>query len=120
MADETVYKPTVLEKRSEAERFTAMNDWVTHRNGRIVSSPGAALMRVEALEGSSLPAELEAAGYEPEYVEDRERLLTAGIVEKFHQNAKGELVAATEGSTKPVIERTHAGIARVRVFEFKF
>jgi len=122
MADETIFKPTPLEKQTSLERFLQMNRWVNKSGGWVVSPPGDAVkMRIECLPGSALPDELREAGYKLEPAGTHERLLESTIVEKFTRNADGSLTPLIEGSTKAVAEvQRHAGIVRVEVFTFKF
>jgi hypothetical protein len=85
----------------------------------VTSYPGLSYMTFDALDGSQVPAQLRALGYDVVDEGEGERILPAGITERFARRANGELEPLTEGSTKPIAEvRHHAGIVRVRKFVF--
>ena len=74
---------------------------------------------IECLPGSTLPAELRKAGYDITELDEGERILPAGIVEKFTRRADDELEPLSESSTKPIAEtRTPAGIVKVKRWAF--
>jgi hypothetical protein len=58
-------------------RFDRLNAFVCERNGWIVSVPGMSQAVVEVPEGSTLPDELRAAGYDLEPAGEGERILPA-------------------------------------------
>jgi hypothetical protein len=73
--------------------------------------PGAVVVTVEYLPGSTLPADLCNAGYDFTEIGEGERILPTAIVEKFVARADGEFEPLTEGSTRPIASTvTHAGI----------
>ncbi len=115
-----IYKPSPLERQTELERFQQMNAWVTSRQGWIVSPPGDTVLRVECLPDSALPGELTKAGYRLTPDGTRDRLLKCGITEPLTRTSCGWLEPAVDGSTKPIIERHHAGIVQVERYAFTF
>ncbi|WP_316174703.1 MULTISPECIES: hypothetical protein [unclassified Bradyrhizobium] len=104
-------------RKSEAERFAALNRWVTARGGWIVSLPGADPVVVECLPGSFLIDELTEAGYELTPAGEGERIIPGQIVQRFATGASGALEPLTAESTRPIaVTTTHAGIIRVLRF----
>jgi hypothetical protein len=92
----------------------------TERNGWLVSIPGDQEVRLQALQGSPLPALLEGLGYIVERTGETQRILPHVITERFETSSSGALVTAIENSTKPVTTRvTHAGIAIVDQFDLR-
>jgi hypothetical protein len=67
-----------------------------------VSVPGAHDVRLDALVGSALPAQLAAMGYIVEKVGESQRILPSEVAQRFEVSLSGALIPATEGSTKPV------------------
>ena len=63
--------------------------------------------------------DLRKLGYHLHKVGEGERILAAGIIERFVTGADGARVPLTEGSTLPVAEvRSHTGIVRIRRYAF--
>ena len=75
--------------------------------GWCTSIPGAPEVTIEALPGSTLPADLRGIGY---------NITETGTTERILPNAVVEMVL-TEGSTVP-IKMVHAGICKVKRFSF--
>jgi hypothetical protein len=68
---------------------------------------------IETLPGSTLPAELRAAGYDVRKDGEGERILASAIVQEFTLTSSGAYEPLTEGSTKSIAHRVrHAGIYR--------
>jgi hypothetical protein len=111
------FRPT--EQREAAEKFEAMNRWVSARNGWVVSPPGDKVVRIETLPGSALPDELRQLGYRvrPADPPTGEKILPHAIIEKFTRRGDGALEALVHGSTRPIVTVTHAGICKVERFE---
>jgi len=64
-------------------------------------------------------ADIARLGYIAEEIDGGERILAAGIVERFSRNKDGTLALIIAGSTTPVAEtRHHAGIVATRRFSF--
>ena len=81
------------------------------------SYPGQPFLAFDALPGSGVPDQLRDLGYDVVDEGVGERILPAGITERFVRNADGSLAPLTEGSTAPIAEtRHHAGITSVRRF----
>ncbi|WP_154072342.1 hypothetical protein [Bradyrhizobium erythrophlei] len=81
---------------------------------------GARELRFDALVGSPLPAQLTAMGYIVEKIGESQRILPHAVVQRFEVSSSGALVAATEGSTRPVsVTVTNAGIATVERFDLR-
>jgi hypothetical protein len=112
------YKPgPAIEDRKT--RFDKLNKVVTARGGWLVSVPGAADVIVEALPGSTLPAELIAAGYNLRGDGEGERILPAAIVQELALTISGAYEPMAEGSTKPIAHTIrHAGICKVLRYGF--
>lgn len=89
------------------ERFASLNEYVTKAGGWLVSLPGARVVDLQCLPGSSIPGELEARGYALVEDGETERILPTAITETF----------LVEGSSAPVTRR-HAGIVKVRCLSF--
>lgn len=113
-------KPSPAEKLAERKReFAVLNEWVNARGGWIVSIPGDTSVRIEVLEGSSVPEELRKDGYALTSLGASERILHTAIEQKFVRAPNGELVPLTPGSSGPVALRTqHAGIVTVERYGF--
>ena len=101
------------------EKFAAINAYITeHGGGWLVSVPGDPAMRLQVLPGSALPDELRKLGYIVVSTGTTERILPHAIRQAMTMSSSGALIAATEGSTKPVALRiTNAGIATVETFD---
>jgi hypothetical protein len=96
------------------QRFNKINAYIIKHGGWLVSPPGDPEMRLQALPGSPLPAQLAAQGYIIERIGETQRILAHAVTVKFTTRADGELEPLTEGSTKPVtMHTTHARIAIV-------
>jgi len=94
--------------------------FVQARGGWVVSVPGAADLRFEALPGSPLPGQLIALGYIVIKIGESERILPHAVQQRFEIAADGTLIAPTEGSSKPVsVQVTHAGIATVEEYDLR-
>lgn len=122
-ADQRFYFPGRTDGKSKVadrmEQFAALNEYVTSRNGWIISLPGHAEVMIECLPGSALPEDLRGLGYQLRAIHDGERILAGPIVERFVAGPDGELVPITEGSTRQIAgTRTHAGICQVWRFAF--
>ena len=77
-------------------------------------------MRFDALVGSPPPDQLAALGYTVEKTGESQRILPHAVVQRFEVSSSGALVAATEGSTRPVsVTVTNAGIATVERFDLR-
>jgi hypothetical protein len=106
---------TTQAQRDRQERFVSINRFVVDRGGWITSPPGEQTARLEVIDGSTLPSELRAAGYNLAYDGEGQRILHGSIVERFDQ--AGALIA--EGSTRPVARTIdHAGIVETRRYSF--
>jgi hypothetical protein len=81
---------------------------VSARSGWITSTPGAKLVALEVLHGSSLPDELREKGYTVEADGKGERLIPHAVTESV----------ITVGSSRPTYVTTHAGIVAVDRFKF--
>ncbi|MCK1632660.1 hypothetical protein [Bradyrhizobium sp. 162] len=101
------------------DRFDEINQLISERQGWVTSVRGAPELRFECLPGSPLPDELREAGYEVSETDEGERILPAGLVERFIVGHDGERKLVTEGSTRLAQVLTHAGIVKVmrHVFE---
>jgi hypothetical protein len=111
MKDETRYNPgdvflkaTIESKKSS---FAKLARLISNGGAWVTSYPGLSYLSFDALESSTVPAQLRALGYDPIDEGEGERILPAGITERF----------VTEGSTVMQV-RHHAGITRVRKFSF--
>jgi hypothetical protein len=117
-----IYIPKgVAEIETRKEKFDRLNAFVRLRNGWLVSIPGHPIIVLECLPGSSLPDELRDAGYMLERAEPyvTERIIANNIIERLELSSSGALIAATEGSTRPIATTVvHSGITRVMRFTF--
>jgi hypothetical protein len=114
------YRPRTPDQRTARERFEQLNRFVTERHGwitSITSPPGVRVILIDALHSSKLPSDLEALGYRVIEAGEGERLIAGTIVERLTRTSSGALELMTEGSTKPVVTITHAGIVPVLRFE---
>jgi hypothetical protein len=121
--DPDFYKPTRpnAEVEGRKRRFDAINSYISMKGGWVVSIPGSDTVTFECMPASTLPAELEAAGYDlvPADPPETSRILAAPIEVRMTLSSSGAFEEMTEGSTKPVAQiRTHAGIARVLRYSF--
>lgn len=99
--------------------FAELNEFVSSRNGWITSIPGDVEITMEVLYGSTLPAELQAQGYDLVATGEGQRIVPTAITERFCVGADGSFVPMTEGSTRAVAQVvTHAGIVRVQRWAF--
>jgi hypothetical protein len=89
-------------------RFVTLNDFVTARHGWLVSIPGDEVVRLETLEGSTLPDELAQLGYQLHPDAPGERILPVAIVENIP-------VTAGSTATRAV---AHAGVCRTERYTF--
>jgi hypothetical protein len=86
----------------------------------LLDQAGAREVELQVLPDSKLPDDLRALGYQLEEIGETERILPAGITERFTRGADGELEPITAESTKPVAEtRLHAGIVTVKRYAFE-
>jgi hypothetical protein len=100
-------------------RFAALLEIVTQRHGWLTSVPGDTVVTMECLPGSTLPAELRAAGYDVQPDGNGQRVLAHSIVEKFVAGPDGTMQPLTAGSSQPVAQTvTHAGIVRTERHAF--
>jgi hypothetical protein len=77
-------------------------------------------LRLDALVGSPLPAQLTALGYTVTKTGTSERILPNAITQKFETSSSGALIPATEGSTRPVtVTVTNAVIAVVEQYDLR-
>jgi len=109
---ETTYKPGMQSAAvaSRLERFQKMNAFIMRRGGWITSLPGATMMTIECLPGSSIPGELRDLTYELERLPDGERIVYGAIVETIDEgNAK-----------RPPRVMRYDGPAQVERFSFRF
>jgi hypothetical protein len=95
------------EKRQRAERFEALNQFVTEHHSWVVSAPGNKRVRIEAPPNmsSALAGKLTNLGYRVAIGGPATRIVPNAITENF-KDAAG----------KPVV-RQHAGIVDVDVLE---
>jgi hypothetical protein len=85
----------------------------------IISSPGSETVLVEALPMSRFPADLRSRGYPLREIAGGSRILPHAFHQPMEQAADGTLIAAAEGSTKPVSVMIYgAGPHETRRFEF--
>jgi hypothetical protein len=123
MISKDFYRPNTNGNRDvedRKEKFSELNAYVMERGGWLVSVPGDPAMRFDALPGSPLPAQLAALGYIVERIGQSQRILAHAVSQKFEVSSSGALVAATEGSTKPVtLQVTNAGIATVEMYDLR-
>jgi len=102
------------------QRFDALNTWVQARGGWVVSIPGDPEVRIEVLEGSSVPDGLREMGYDIKSMGAAERMVHMAVEEKFVRAPNGTLVSLTPGSTRSVVEtRQHAGLVTVLRYGFR-
>jgi hypothetical protein len=114
----SIFHSRVLVIDERKKRFGGINDFVTDHGGWMVSIPGEVEMRFEAMPGSALPDELRKLGYIVVPTGTTERILPHAVAQPMTLSSSGALVAATEGSTKPVtLQVTNAGIATVEMFD---
>jgi hypothetical protein len=108
----------LLAKRKKL--FAAINQLAIRKGDAwITSVPGAPMVTMDALEGSTLPGQLLAAGYDVIETGVGERLLANATETRSTTNADGTLAPLTEGSTQPVTTIVrHAGIVPTRRFCF--
>jgi hypothetical protein len=86
----------------------------------VISVAGDPVIRFDCLPDSPFPADLRERGFDLIDEGEGSRILHAAITERFVRGADGELVLATEGSTRPIAEsRTHAGIVKVKRCAFE-
>lgn len=113
-------KPSPAEKLVEHKReFAVLNRWITTRGGWIVSIPGDLSVRIEVLEGSSVPEELREEGYVLTSLGESERILHTAVEQKFVRAPDGTFVPVTPGSSGPVALVTQqAGLVTVLRFGF--
>lgn len=110
---------TKIETRKQ--KFDQLNRFITARGGWVTSVPGESEVRFEVLPDSKLAQQVwqQFPEYEIFPGGPGERILAAGITERFARGANGELVPITQESTKAVAEtRLHAGIVQTRRFSF--
>jgi len=102
------------------ERFAEIVAHVSAHGGWVTSIPGGTTVTFEVLPDSALPAQLIAMGHDvvPDDPEEGQRILASAIVERMTLTSSGAFEPMTEGSTKTVHLRTHAGIVRVRRYRF--
>jgi hypothetical protein len=120
MVTDTRYRPSVDLLAKRKQLFAAINKHVMDKGtGWITSVPGAPIVTIEVLPGSTLPAELRELGYKLKPEPEGERILPAAIVQEFTLTSSGAYELATPGSTKPVAQTLrHAGIVRVMRYSF--
>jgi hypothetical protein len=108
-------------KLEEAKaKFAAINEHVTEAGGWLVSVPGDPTMRLQVLPGSPLPGELIELGYLVTRTGETQRILPMAIAQPMTLSSSGALVAATEGSTRPVtMVVTSAGLATVETYDLR-
>jgi hypothetical protein len=102
------------------EKFAALNEFVQLRGGWLVSVPGDPGIRLQVLPGSPLPDQLAAQGYTVVPTGTTQRILAHAVAQPMTMSSSGALIAATEGSTKPVtMTITNAGITTVETFDLR-
>jgi hypothetical protein len=113
--------PPNQEAEAAKEKFAAINTYVTeHGGGWLVSVPGDPEMRLQVLPGSVLLDQLAALGYIVEKTGETQRILPHAVRQDMTISSSGALVAATEGSTRPVtVSITNAGVAVVDQFDLR-
>jgi hypothetical protein len=93
------------------KKFKGLNEFISSRHGWITSIPGAVVVTVECLPGSTLPDEPRKAGYEVTEIGEGERIFGAAIVQQFCIRADGALEPLIAGSACTIaFTVTHAGI----------
>jgi hypothetical protein len=111
--------PRAVSMEDRKERFAALVRFASQHNAWITSLPGHRVVTVETLPGSALPDELRALGYRLHEEGEGQRIVPHAITERFARGDDGSFVAATAGSTRPVVHQvTHAGLCRVLRFSF--
>ena len=101
-------RPPADKIRDRKEKFVTLNEFVTSRHGWIVSIPGDEVVRLETLEGSTLPDELAQLGYQLHPDAPGQRILPTAIVESIE-------VTAGSSITRQV---AHAGVCRTERWHF--
>ncbi|MET4372550.1 hypothetical protein ABIA99_005259 [Bradyrhizobium sp. LB12.1] len=98
------------------EQFDKINRFISERLGWVTSIRGDPEVRFECVPGSTVPEDLRAAGHEVSKIGEGERILPAGMIERFVIGDDGEREPVTEGSTRPVQIVSHAGITQVETY----
>ena len=98
-------------------QFRDLNAYITERGGWLTSIPGDLKMRLEALPGSPLPAQLTALGWYVERTGETQRILPNAVAQKLALSSSGALIAAARRPAALVV--TGAGIAIVEQFELR-
>ncbi|EHR03219.1 hypothetical protein [Bradyrhizobium sp. WSM471] len=101
------------------EKFDEINQFISERQGWVTSVRGDPEVRFECLPGSLLPDELREAGHEVSKIGVGDRILPAGMIERFIIGDDGERKPVTEGSTRPLQIVSHAGITQVETYCFR-
>jgi hypothetical protein len=113
----TAPDPKIVEAK---EKFAAILAHVVERGGWLVSVPGDPEMRLQVLPGSALPDQLRKLGYIVVPTGTTSRILPHAVRQAMTMSSSGALIAATEGSTKPVaLHVTNAGIATVEQYDLR-
>jgi hypothetical protein len=100
------------------ERFDRLNADIREMGGWIISIAGDRRVTVECLPDSVIPERLRDAGFKLAEIDGGQRILTGSVIERLELSSSGAFIPMTEGSTKPVHVRRHAGIAPTRRFSF--
>jgi hypothetical protein len=112
--------PRSPEIEERKRRFDDLNAFISQRGGWMTSVPGAHKITFDALPGSPLPEQLAALGYIVHKTGEGERILPNAVQQWFEMSSSGALIAATDGSTKPVsLVVTAASLARVEQFDLR-
>lgn len=86
----------------------------------MTSYPGLSYMTFDTLPDSAVPQQLRDLRYDVVEDGEGERILPAGITERFARDADGQLSPITQESTRAVAEtRLHAGINTVKRYAFE-
>lgn len=109
-------RPRLDDRRA---RFDGINRaCIAAQNAWLTSVAGDIDVAIEVTAGSSIPQRLHDLGYYLVADGRGQRIIPHAITERFTRNADGTLSPLVEGSTLPIMHRTHAGIVEVQRFRF--
>ena len=97
-------RSAAIEQEKRQKLWDAMHEYVREFGGWITSVPGVLKVRIEAPQGSPLPAKLIELGYTVSHCGTGSRLAPSGTVEITHSG------------NKPVV-RHHAGFVPIDILE---
>jgi hypothetical protein len=101
-------RPRAAEVEQRRLLWEALRDFIHAAGGWVVSLPGLREIRIEAPQGSSLPAKLIELGYSPRICGSSTRITPTGTIETITHHPIG----------KP-ITRHHPGIVPVDILEIE-